>query len=94
MNAAREKPIEAWRGWPSRLKMRAPETTRPASVAPETRIKFEEGISWRCRANFQQGLDVILSMVAIRVDSRPCIDNGKEVSTGELRTRQLPQRTR
>jgi hypothetical protein len=44
MNAAREKPQEACKGWPSRLKMRAPETTRPASVRPETRIEFEDGI--------------------------------------------------
>jgi hypothetical protein len=41
MNAAREKPIDTWRGWPSRLKMRALETTRPGSVRPETRIEFE-----------------------------------------------------
>jgi len=44
MNAAREKPHEACRGWPSRLNMRAPETTRPARVRPETRIECEDGI--------------------------------------------------
>ena len=44
MNAVREKPHEAWSGWPSRLKMRAAEATRPPSVRAETRILFEGGI--------------------------------------------------
>lgn len=45
MNAAREKPTEACSGWPSLLKMRAPETASPASVRPEMRIGFVDDIS-------------------------------------------------
>src|SRR5271170_4827641 len=44
MNAAREKPTEACSGWPSLLKMRAPETASPASVSPEMRIGLVDGI--------------------------------------------------
>lgn len=35
--AARENPTEACRGWLSLLKIRAPETTSPAIVAPEAK---------------------------------------------------------
>jgi len=44
VNAASEKPTEAWSGWPSLLKMRAPETASPASVSPEMRIGLVDDI--------------------------------------------------
>ena len=48
MNAPREKPTEACRGWPSLLKMRAPETARPASVDAEMRIGFADDMGATC----------------------------------------------
>lgn len=44
MKAAREKPAEACSGWPSLLKMRAPETARPASVRAEMMIELVDDI--------------------------------------------------
>lgn len=45
MNAAREKPADACSGCPSLLKMRAPETARPASVSAEMMIEWVDDIA-------------------------------------------------
>ena len=52
MKAARENPTEACRGWPSLLKISAPETTSPAIVAPEA--KSEEDIVRRSFSNWMR----------------------------------------
>ena len=54
MNAARENPTDAWSGWPSLLKISAPEATRPTRVKPERRIEFADGIGGcllQCQSN-------------------------------------------
>jgi len=40
MKEARDTPTEACSGWPSLLKINAPDTTRPARVKPEMRIEL------------------------------------------------------